>query len=161
MPTNEQDLLTNYLRLGGIRVKSDDDLKKRDIDSLKKHTDDYDTILNSYSDHVSKTLKSKRIMKCVFFWLSFSIMSLFSLLIIACPILFLIKPTTGNARLLDYIVPAITALTSFLTVFIVIPKIIAKYLFNSNEDTVMKDVVSSIQKFDKYVRNGLRGKSKK
>lgn len=158
---SSHDELTSILnRATSVRLKNDNQLLDgRDRTSLKMHSYNYDNILNSYTIHVSKTLNTKRIMKNVFFWLSFTIMTLFSLAVVACPIIFLIKSKTVEVNILDYIAPAITELTSFLTVFIVIPKIITKYLFNSNEDNVMKDIVSSIQKYDKYVRNNLQNKS--
>lgn len=78
-------------------------------------------------------------------------------LFIICSVLFVIyeykQDTDFNVQ--DYIIPVVTAISSFLTVFIIIPKIIAEYLFNSSEDAVMKDIVSIIQDYDKYVRDNL------
>lgn len=145
------------IQSNSVRVNNDDELLEvRDKTSLKKHSRNYDSILNEYTSHVEKTLKNKRFMKMFFFWLSISVMILCVIFII-CSVLFVIYEYKQNTdfNVQDYIIPVVTAISSFLTVFIIIPKIIAEYLFNSSEDAVMKDIVSIIQDYDKYVRDNL------
>lgn len=140
-----------------IRVSNDDELlDARDKKSLKSHSYNYDNILSEYSSHVSKTLKTKRFMKLFFFWLSILVM-IFCIVFIVGSVIVIFSESKNNSNfsIEDYIIPSFTALSSFLTIFIVIPKIIAEYLFNSNEDSVMKDIVSSIQEYDKYIRKDL------
>lgn len=60
-----------------------------------------------------------------------------------------------NFDVKNYIVPFITAISSFLTVFIVIPKIIAKYLFDNSEEAVMQKMITSIQDYDRFIRSNL------
>ncbi len=45
---------------------------------------------------------------------------------------------------------------SFLTVFIVVPHTIAKYLFNTDEEKYMTDIIKSIQVHDAEIRKGMR-----
>ena len=158
--TDDIDKLVKDLLNSGntIQVEHDSELKKlgeRDQESLKLHNTNYDNILDEYTTHVSKTLASKRSMKTIFFWISIITMIIVVIFVIVCTCAALIDVRAGNFLIQDYIVPAASVLTSFLTVFIVIPKIIAEYLFNSNEDSVMRDIVSNIQNYDKYLRDAL------
>lgn len=140
------------------QIKNDDGLRDRDINSLTQHINDYDDILRNYAIHVDKTLKHKRRMKITFFAISIITM-LACISIIVVFIAHLLKNSCDeNFDALNYIAPAITSITSFLTVYIIIPKIIAKYLFNSKEDESMKAIISSIQKYDKYIRDSLSNK---
>ena len=52
-----------------------------------------------------------------------------------------------NDQISQYIVP----LTSFLTVFIVLPHTIAKYLFNTEEPKQLTEAVNAIAKHDESV----------
>lgn len=145
-----------------VHIEHDDALKDlgiKDSDSLSRHSENYDDILKNYTNHVSETLKSKRNMKLAFFIVALSTMGLTVLSIAACVIIIAINAQNESFDVQDYIVPVVSALVSFLTTFIVIPKIIAEYLFNSNEDSVMKDIVSSIQDYDKFIRNDLHKSS--
>lgn len=145
-------LLSSYLS-SSTRLNDDDELlEERDKKSLKKHSYNYDDILSGYTTHVIKTLKSKRIMKIVFYGISVAIMVSSVCFVIWGGVFVADQSKNSDFDLYNYIVPVISALTSFLTVFIVIPKIIAKYLFNSNEDTSMKDIIESIQNYDKDIR---------
>lgn len=147
------NLISNLL--DSQQLRSDNDLKNLDIKSLGQHIGDYDTILRNYSTHVAKTLKHKRVMKIAFFCLSVFAMLVCVVLIIICVCLLLFNITKENFDVFDYVTPTITAITSFLTIYIIIPKIIAKYLFNSKEDKAMRKIISSIQDYDKYVRDSL------
>lgn len=137
------------------KIKNDDDLRQTDIGSLGRHISDYDNILRNYANHVDKTLKHKRTMKIIFFGIS--VFTMFScILIVGLCIFHLLKNILDDGfDILDYIAPTVTAITSFLTVYIIIPKIIAKYLFNSKEDDAMKNIIASIQDYDKYIRDSL------
>lgn len=137
------------------QIYTEKELARNDIKSLKSHTRGYDKILTSYVFHIEQSLKQKRGMKIVFFVISMIIMLSCVGGVIVC-ICFIVHDTQSETfNISDYIIPAITAMTSFLTVYIIIPKIIAKYLFNSKEEHIMKDIVSNIQDYDKYIRNTL------
>ena len=156
----DNDLRFNLIShlLDSQQLRSDDDLEDLALKSLGKHTQDYDTILRNYSTHVEKTLQHKRIMKVIFFGLSvFTMLSCVALIVVCIGILLFNIPKE-NFDVIDYIAPTITAITSFLTVYVIIPKIIAKYLFNSKEETAMKDIITSIQNYDKFLRDSLHQK---
>lgn len=140
------------------KIKNDEDLRQSDIGSLGRHISDYDNILRNYATHVDKTLKHKRIMKAIFFGISAFTMVSCVLIVGVCVLYLLNNIFNESFDILNYATPAITAITSFLTVYIIIPKIIAKYLFNSKEDDAMKNIIASIQDYDKYIRNSLHNK---
>lgn len=143
-------------------IKSDDDLDRHDEISLFKHNESYDSILNDYTKHVSKTLQAKRWMKKVFYWIAVIIMIISFLYIIICSIIIITNLSSNlSFNLQDYLAPLISAVVSFLTVFIIIPKIIAEYLFNSGEDSSMQNIIASIQEYDKFVRGDLHKNQKK
>lgn len=137
------------------QIKNDNDLRKQDIKSLGQHTEDYDTILRNYSTHVEKTLCYKRRMKTVFFIMSIIIMVTCIVLVCICIYNLLTNISEKDYNVINYIAPTITSITSFLTIYIVIPKIIAQYLYDSKEETAMREIISSIQEYDKYVRKSL------
>lgn len=153
-----QDLYRSLISANAVQVSDDSELRNKDYESLGRHGQQYSKILESYSNHLNYTLSFKRTMKKVFFWVAIAIMALCIIGVIIFGTVVVFNANNEEFNIQDYLIPLFTALTSFLTVFIIIPKIIAKYLFNSNEDDVMKNVVSSIQDYDKYVRGDLRNK---
>lgn len=55
------------------------------------------------------------------------------------------------------IVTIVTAIgTAFISSFIIIPKIITKYLFNPEEEKHMRKIVQNIQKYDLKIRKYIR-----
>lgn len=144
-----------------LRVKDDDELLEAiDRKSLKEHSKNYSSILSNYTTYIEVTLRTKRKMKLFFFWLAFSVMVTSVISLIALTVFTLISSQKEDFNASNYIIPCATAITSFLTVFIVIPKIIAKYLFNNNEENIMQKIVESIQEYDKYIRIHLRDEPK-
>ena len=53
---------------------------------------------------------------------------------------------------LQTIVTLITVATSFMTAFIVIPKTIAEFLFNTSDETNFTEIIKNMQNYDKSVR---------
>ena len=123
---------------------------------MNKHSQDYGEILHSYSDNVSYTLKMKRIFKIVFF--IFAILALVFtpvlFAIISCKVFYYISKGYNN---LSIIATLLSSLISIVTVYNVIPEIIAKYLFNIKEDENMTKFIGSMQTYDseliKYMNN--------
>ena len=144
--------------LSSNQILNDEGLRQNDINSLGKHIRNYDDILYNYAKHVDKTLRHKRIMKFWFFLISLSIMFICMLSTAICVVFLCVSIYNGSFDVMDFLTPTVTAIISFLTVYIIIPKIIAKYLFNSKEDKEMKSIIVSIQKYDKYIRNSLHKK---
>lgn len=153
----EQQAIDN-LNIGTLNRNDDDliNLKKSDTTDLKAHSEKYGELLDIYTQFVQTTLNSKHEMKSSFFKLSTDILKViivcFTTSIVISITLVLVYGTKYISSILPVLLPE---LISFLTIFIVIPKTIAKYLFNSKEENIMKDIVVSIQNFDKSVREKL------
>lgn len=142
-------------------VKADSDLEllnilnKSDIHSITSHNTIYEDLLRVYLDSVEDNLVQKREMKDDFFKLSCRIMSTVTILMILSTFLPFISILFGECLSVAACVPLISSLASFFAVFIIIPKIIAKHLFNDNDENIMTNIVKDIQKYDKYIRNAL------
>lgn len=114
---------------------------------IDKHEALYTDILKTYTDNINKTLLAKHEYKQCFFWVS--IIILITTFILLAGVLGSISSGTIHTDFLGYI-PLIASTTiTFLTIFIVIPKIITKYLFNSEEEKYMYQIIKSIQDYDK------------
>lgn len=120
-------------------VKTDEGFNK----NRQEHEASYTTILSAYSTDLEDTLTKKRQYKSVVFWLSFALLCLFPLLLIV--VLFFSNRYEDLYKACLAIIPT---LISFLTVFIVIPKVITEYLFNSEEEKYMSDIIKNIQDYD-------------
>ncbi len=123
--------------------KSDDAFNKENNKS--EHELTYTEILGAYSRNIKETLEQKRTYKKAIFWLSFVLLCLFTLAIIALIVFSFLSQSTLVERI-SLIVPG---LVSFLTVFIVIPHVITQYLFNADEEKYMSDIIKHIQDYDK------------
>ena len=157
--------LTSELIKNGEKVSDDQELLKAQKEmqlsyfiNITNHNDKFTKLLESYTDFVSTTLNKKIKMKSCFFWLSYIVLIVVVLITIASLFVVIISAGRDNFEIQDYILPIVTAIVTFLTSFIVIPKIIAEYLFNSNEESVMKDIVNSIQEYDKNIKNDIGNK---
>lgn len=135
-----------------------ENLQRSDYSNIAVHNDEFTELLKSYTSFVDETLKNKVEMKKRFFWLSFFTLIAVSTIMVGSIISVFWSSWQENFSIEDYILPVLTSLCSFLAAFIIIPKIIAKYLFNSKEEKVMKDIVNSIQQYDKDVRDDLNNK---
>lgn len=112
-----------------------------------EHETAYTKILDAYAKNIEKTLEKKRCYKSLIFWLSFGLLiGVFILLVVLLVILLWKKPFSGITEWCSIVIPA---LVSFLTVFFVIPKVITEYLFNSEEEKYMSEIIKNIQNYDK------------
>lgn len=147
------------------RVMSDNELRnlksflrQSDIKSVLEHNNEYNTLLSSYAGFLSRTLKSKRIMKNIFFVISILLILLVTLIMFFGLYCFFcdIKNNSSDDYK-KYILEIISSMTPFVSTLMVIPKIIAKYLFNSNEEATANKIVKNIQNYD----NGIREREEK
>lgn len=112
-----------------------------------KHETAYTTILDAYAANIVQTLDKKRTFKTQVFWLAFGLLVVaFLLLVGLLAVLICCKPFAGIAEWCSVMIPA---MVSFVTVFIVIPQVITEYLFNSEEEKYMSEIIKNIQNYDK------------
>lgn len=117
----------------------------------------YSQMLNSYSKSIAWSIWIKIILKITFFaiivYILFEVLRFFS---DSLNYIFNIITVENISRLsMESVLSAMTIIVppicSLIVAFIKLPEIIAKYLFNKNEDKSMKSIVKSIQDHDRKV----------
>ena len=142
--------LSSQLSVYNIFSSDEENLSKSDRDSMRNHNKQYDILLDEYVTNVKKSNKSKTRYKGIVFWGAIILMGVafLVLLIMAISVLFVNKIENS-------IVSATTVVISFVSIYIAIPKIITKYLFNEKEEEQIAKIISSIQAHDGIIRNSL------
>ena len=151
---NGNDTLNTILQLAseliknGEKVSDDQELLKAQKEmqlsyfiNITNHNNKFTKLLESYTTFVSTTLDKKIKMKSYFFWLSFIVLIVVVLITIISLAIVIFSASKDNFEIQNYILPIVTAIATFLTSLI-----IAEYLFNSNVESVMKDIKNDIDK---------------
>ena len=131
-------------------MQDDDDIDKKLGEDLFRRSCAYNKILSHYEESIRLNLRNKRIYQMATFFVS-----LFILLITAIGF-FVIFHKCSSFALLDRLTVMIPLIISFLTVFIVIPKIITEYLFNKNEEKYMMELLQNLLKFDIHMKKNIQ-----
>lgn len=151
MSSSEKEIWNNLIEKIGQPLKSDDELlRESDKASMKLHNVQYDHLLISYVDNVKESFQRKKFYKEFFFWTSVLILILTFVMLVVTVIVSISKEFSK-----DLVAVLIPISVSFLTVFIVIPHTITKYLFNEQEEDNMSKVIGNIQEYDKEIRRNL------
>ena len=142
------DFLNNILSTEqAVPVTSDNNLVELDPEYLSHHNKDYSALLDIYIENARYSLQDKRRYKKIFYYSSLIVLaSIIITLLISIIIAFTSKSS------LQTIVTLITVATSFMTAFIVIPKTIAEFLFNTSDETNFTEIIKNMQNYDKSVR---------
>ena len=158
---NEFDQLQEEIRkntrstINLLAVESDEELHRGDRSSLLEHNKQYTALLSAYVENFKNNSESKMKNKqCVFIisMILFVSIPMCSLLIIAVTLVCL---AYGCITVLESLPELLAALTSLLGTFMVIPKIITKYLFNKDEEKHLADIINKIQDYDRDIRGRL------
>ena len=122
-----------------------------------QYTEAYVELLSTYSEHFRKASEKKNELKKEFFEFIKNIMCwmvwIFAGVIVLTLILIISLTWTGNTADVTEIITAaiVSVISSFVTMVLAIfklPKIIADYLFNKQEDKMMKSIIKNIQKYE-------------
>lgn len=146
-----------------FNVSSQRELNKFDIWSmgeLKERDMVYSSLLTSYKEYTEITLDKNPKRQVWFFWAALAIL-------VASPIQFFIclwscfrYLQTAEATTIEASAQVIAALLASgaetFGALMFLPKIIAEYLFNTNETTSINSIVSAIQNYDIAIRSGIR-----
>lgn len=126
-------------------------------DELFKHQEKYTKLLDSYVHNNVVNLHVKMIFKIIFFcftiWIWYMMTDLFRL---SYDIIFKTVENTQTSRdhvqiAIDLLIAVIPSLVSLITSFIIIPRVIAKYLFNRGEEQSMVDIIKNLQTYDNEI----------
>lgn len=148
--TNERH--PEYLEyLNGINpdneVTTDESLKQNDEKHIKDHNQQYTELLKCYVDNISKTLRIKYRFKVVFFsFIMISIVAVF------CVFLKSVNYALECGEISTAVPAVIGGFVSLISATIVLPSIIAKYLFNLDEEKDALEIIRKMQDFDKTLR---------
>ena len=126
---------------------SDENLYSNDTKNMIEHGKLYTRLLDIYVKNAEITLETKRRHKEEFYHLCECILSITCFIFFSVIFLML---TEGIKS--DDVSIIFGAFVSFLTVFVVIPRTIAKYLFNAEEEKYMTDIIQSVQNHDTQIR---------
>lgn len=138
-----------------VEVESDEALRKGDRASLLEHNKQYTALLQAYVKDFETNSVNKAKNKQHLFQISM-------ILLVGIPgfSLFLIVGTLGALMFgcitgLEALPELFAALVSLLGTFMVIPKIITKYLFNKKEEENLVNIINKIQEYDRDIRGRL------
>lgn len=125
---------------------------------LNKANKDFSSLLNHYVEKVKYSFDTNKSKKNEYYDLFKRVFItsyvIFVLSLVICLILYLIYK---DVVLFTLLIPPIIEL---LSVTIIIPKIIAQYLFNTDEEKNLSEIISNLQKYYEDVRNNSRNKPK-
>lgn len=139
---SDQERITPYLK----QIKSDAEIKtKKDLNyEENRRSGTYSEILQNYQNYINKAL----IAKICFKWITFIVVIIILTFISVSTMIIFIKCISLNMEIVDWISIAIPTLTSFLSSFIILPKIITEYLFSKDEETNMRDFIKLVMEYD-------------
>lgn len=146
------DLGLEHSNVEIVHIQSDEDFNKKfkdfetsNLGRLNERDEKYTEILNLYYKYISTILDKNISRQKWFFWLSI-------IILVASPIQFVVFLWLKS----ESMVAIVASVTEVIGALLTFPKIIAEYLFNTNESTNVNDVVTTIQNYDIEVRNGVR-----
>lgn len=121
------------------------------LDGLKERDQLYTNLLSSYKIYTESTLLENPKRQECFFHVALSIL-------IISPIQFLVCLwfCLSHLESIEIIAPLMASGVEMFGALMFLPKIIAEYLFNTNETTSINNIVSAIQNYDISVRSGIR-----
>lgn len=140
----------------------DEILSRNDAHSMRNHNKHYNNILKQYSKNLKASLDLKNKFKSDFYYKCINIV-----IGLIFAHVFIILSVIGFYRFNIYIPEnvstaiTVSAIGSLISSFIALPIIIAKYLFNPNEERDIMKVIKNIQNHDKAIRNRLFKKKQK
>ena len=151
-----KNIIQSYLKQDNIDNKvsivHSDKMLDSDIDYIKANNESFNQLLDAYVNNTSRNLKAKLKFKIVFFIICIGILVIISALMVGVTIYCL----RNNIDKETLIVSMISSIVSFTASFIVLPHTIANYLFNTEEEKDMTELIKNIQEHDKIIRDGLK-----
>ena len=136
-------------------VESDQELHRGDTNSLLAHNLYYTTLLKAYVNdfqlNSSRKMENKQLLFKIAMGMLVSVPTVCFLLIIVS----MICVACGTITVLESLPGILTALATILGTFMMIPKMITKYLFNKKEEKHLANIISKIQDYDKDIRGRL------
>lgn len=135
------------------------ELQVFDIDSVRGHAESYSQLLKGYTTHLCATLKFKRIAKMIFFGVV-TLLLLVTASLLAVVVWHIctrvqVTEVEDISVIMSLVAALISAFGAFMSAIIVLPKIVAKYLFNRGEEESIANIVGNMQQYDRDIRDRL------
>lgn len=148
---DERIINQNLLTTTVVPMELDYDLKNSDNRNLRRHNILYTQILKQYVNNFKDTSEKKKKYQE-------PIINILIIMMVGLPIdiiaflYYVMENYSGMENLPVLISGTLTALVSFVTAIIALPKIIIRYLFNEKEEEHMTSIIKNIQDYDKQIR---------
>lgn len=126
---------------------------KKSADQLDERNLLYTKLLKHYIDRYEKRLPINQRYKTIFFYFFMAFLFIISLSTTALIVFTCYSLLSNNIICSELIVGLITAGATMITSLLVIPKIIATYLFSTQEDQYMSEIVNSMLTQDDKTRS--------
>lgn len=152
----DKETIKRYLRMDYDTNKID--LIHSDMDNdreyINANNDSFKKLLKTYVENAKQNLLAKLIFKAIFF--AACVVILIGIFVLLCKITWYYLNNEVSTETL--IITMINTVVSFLSAFIVLPHTIAQYLYNTEEEKNMTELVKNIQERDKIIRENMRKK---
>ncbi len=135
-------------------ISQTNDFINREKDSYIKIDQEFNRFLHNFVDIEEKKENQKLDLKDQFFW--FIMIGFFALML--TPLIIVIAGR--NMSNIAMIVSLVTALIELVSAIIVLPKIIAEYLFNKEEDSNMVQIIRNMQEYNEKKHEYIEKKQK-
>ena len=135
-------------------ISSDDELQNDDRRRMKERNKKYSEVLDAYVSNTKKVLWIKLVFRVIFLLVSMG--ALVGIFVVFCAVLWWAANGKIEAGYLETVVTIISSMAAMMTVFIVLPKIMTKYLFDVEEEKNIYNIVKQIQDYDQVIRENLR-----
>lgn len=138
---NEKDCFEDKFAIDEIKKTLPFDEQQR-----RKHEEAHSSLIDGYTDYQLTALKRKTKYKNWFFWVCMAILVV-PLLFFLCMIAF--YSSAQSSDIYTIVVLSFGQLVSFVSAVIILPKTIAEYCFNKNEDDSVLKLFLNLKKTDK------------
>ena len=133
--------------------RADDRLARSDQFHLTKHNKEFTELLTCYVDNYKKLWKDKIVLRRRMFYACLILLFLVSAVSGGVIVVATVYAFCGNGSF-ESIAPAVVgAVASLISGFMTIPKIMAQYLYNAEEEKYLADIIGKIQEYDSVIRS--------
>ncbi len=127
-------------------------LYSSDTTNLSEHNKQYTRLLKAYVDNFEKSFKEKQEAKKKLLWIAIALLVGIPVctMIITCATLYCM--VRGEATALEVWPGLLVASGALIGTYMVIPKMVTGYLFHTQEECHLAEIISKIQDYDKEIR---------
>jgi Fe2+ transport system protein B len=136
-------------------VNSDDALRKSDASSLSEHNEQYTLLLKAYVEDFKENSINKKTNKQDLYKIAKNLLLWIPIITLILVFIILILIASNKIEMIEALPELISAMATLLGTFMVVPKIITKYLFNKEEEKYLAKIIGKIQEYDSNIRGGL------